>query len=103
MPGYLSRSKKGTTIKNKPIICLSQRLIIASCQAYQRYISPCLPPSCRFYPSCSEYTKESVKRFGVIKGLYLACRRLLKCHPLHRGGYDPVPEQQHIFSWDKSS
>lgn len=58
---------------------------------YQRLLSPFLPAACRFHPSCSEYSRESIMRFGVTKGAWLAIIRLLKCHPFHPGGYDPVP------------
>ncbi|GMO56354.1 MAG: membrane protein insertion efficiency factor YidD [Termitinemataceae bacterium] len=58
---------------------------------YQMAISPSIPRCCRFYPSCSAYMYEAVQRFGVFYGLYLGLRRLLRCHPLHSGGYDPVP------------
>ena len=62
-------------------------------RVYQKLISPLIPPACRFAPSCSEYTYQSVDRFGVPRGLYLALRRLLRCHPWHTGGEDPVPEK----------
>jgi uncharacterized protein len=58
---------------------------------YQVAISPLKPPTCRFYPTCSQYGLESVKRFGAIRGGYLAVIRILKCHPFHPGGVDPVP------------
>jgi uncharacterized protein len=58
---------------------------------YQKIISPAFPPSCRFVPTCSQYAKEAIIRHGFIKGSYLAARRLLRCHPFHVGGYDPVP------------
>ncbi|NLG25816.1 MAG: membrane protein insertion efficiency factor YidD [Clostridiales bacterium] len=58
---------------------------------YRRFISPLLPPSCRFYPTCSAYAMEAIAKYGALKGGYLAVRRLLKCHPFHPGGYDPVP------------
>jgi len=58
---------------------------------YQRWVSPCLPPSCRFFPSCSEYAAQAVTRHGLFRGSWLALRRLLRCHPFHSGGYDPVP------------
>ncbi|HRR57374.1 MAG TPA: membrane protein insertion efficiency factor YidD [Acidobacteriota bacterium] len=58
---------------------------------YQMVISPWLPPSCRFVPSCSEYAWEAINCHGVMKGSWLAVRRLLRCHPLRPGGFDPVP------------
>lgn len=61
---------------------------------YRKAISPFKPPSCRFYPTCSEYGLEAVKRFGAIKGGYLTIRRISKCHPFHAGGVDLVPEKK---------
>ncbi|MFX3618604.1 MAG: membrane protein insertion efficiency factor YidD [Sporolactobacillus sp.] len=60
---------------------------------YQKFISPLTPPSCRFYPTCSQYAVVAIGRFGAIRGGWLALRRLLKCHPFHPGGFDPVPEK----------
>lgn len=60
-------------------------------RGYQRFVSPALPPSCRFYPSCSTYALEAVAKYGLLKGSYLAARRLMRCHPFHPGGVDPVP------------
>jgi uncharacterized protein len=60
-------------------------------RGYQRLISPILPPSCRFHPSCSQYALEAVTRYGALKGSWLATRRLARCHPFHPGGFDPVP------------
>ncbi len=57
---------------------------------YKFAISPILPPACRFYPTCSEYTLEAVRRFGVARGLWKGVRRLARCHPFHAGGFDPV-------------
>lgn len=57
---------------------------------YQKYISPLKGPTCRFYPSCSQYTYEAIDRYGVFKGSLIAVKRILKCHPFHPGGYDPV-------------
>ena len=64
---------------------------VAMIRFYQRWISPYIPPSCRFFPSCSEYAAQAVTRYGVFRGGWLAVRRLLRCHPFHPGGYDPVP------------
>ena len=60
-------------------------------RGYRALISPLLPASCRFYPSCSAYAEEALRRHGAVKGSALAARRLLRCHPLHEGGIDPVP------------
>lgn len=58
---------------------------------YQKIISPALPPTCRFYPSCSEYAYRAIVKYGVLKGGWLALKRLCRCHPFNPGGYDPVP------------
>jgi putative membrane protein insertion efficiency factor len=60
-------------------------------RAYQLLISPALPASCRYVPTCSQYAIEALGKHGFFKGSYLAARRLLRCHPFHAGGYDPVP------------
>jgi len=60
---------------------------------YRKFISPFFPPSCRFYPSCSSYSEEALRRFGLKKGLLLSLKRLSRCHPFSAGGYDPVPEK----------
>jgi len=65
-------------------------IAIALIRGYQMLISPFLPASCRFYPSCSEYAVEAIKQFGFLKGTGKGIQRLLKCHPFHPGGYDPV-------------
>lgn len=69
------------------------RLVSIAIRGYQKFISPFLPPSCRFYPSCSQYALEAFARFGLLHGTRLTLLRLLKCQPLHSGGFDPVPEK----------
>ncbi|MBB3869629.1 membrane protein insertion efficiency factor YidD [Geobacillus sp. NFOSA3] len=71
-----------------------KKLLISFIRFYQIFISPLKPPTCRFYPTCSHYGLEAVKRFGAIKGGWLTIKRILKCHPFHPGGFDPVPEKQ---------
>jgi len=66
-------------------------LLIAPIRFYQRCISPLTPPSCRFTPTCSQYALEAIQKHGPIHGLYLAIRRILRCHPWGGSGYDPVP------------
>jgi putative membrane protein insertion efficiency factor len=68
-----------------------RRLLATLIRGYQRFLSPALPPSCRFHPSCSQYALEAVTRHGALKGGWLAARRLARCHPFHPGGFDPVP------------
>lgn len=58
--------------------------------SYKMAISPLLPPACRFTPTCSQYMIDAIERYGIFKGVYLGVRRLLRCHPFHPGGYDPV-------------
>ena len=68
-------------------------LLIGIIKFYQKAISPYRPPSCRFLPTCSQYGLEAIQRFGAIKGGYLTIKRISKCHPLHPGGIDLVPEK----------
>ena len=68
-----------------------KRALILLVRAYKRFISPCLPPACRFVPTCSEYALEALEKYGALKGGWLAIRRILRCNPFHPGGYDPVP------------
>jgi uncharacterized protein len=67
------------------------RVLVLLVRGYQVLISPLLPPSCRFYPSCSAYALEAVQVHGALRGSWLAVRRLSRCHPFHAGGLDPVP------------
>ncbi|TVQ07663.1 MAG: membrane protein insertion efficiency factor YidD [Leptolyngbya sp. DLM2.Bin27] len=69
-----------------------KRLLLWLIHGYRRLISPLLPPTCRFNPTCSQYALTAIERFGPVKGSWLAARRVTRCHPFHPGGYDPVPE-----------
>jgi putative membrane protein insertion efficiency factor len=70
---------------------VAARILIVPVIGYRRFISPLLPPVCRFAPSCSEYALEALRVHGAVRGLWLAVRRLARCHPFNPGGYDPVP------------
>jgi len=70
-----------------------RQIIIGALRLYKRGISPLLPSACRFHPTCSEYMMEAVARYGVLTGIGLGLRRLLRCHPFHAGGIDPVPQR----------
>lgn len=78
-----------TTVRERP--GLAARVLLAPVRGYRKWISPVLPPSCRFYPSCSAYAVEAITTHGALRGLWLAVRRLLRCGPWHPGGLDPVP------------
>ena len=82
--GRLGRRSRGTGIVTA--------MLIAPIRLYQLTLSPMLGNVCRFTPSCSRYAVEALERFGPVKGLYLATRRILRCNPWHEGGVDPVPE-----------
>lgn len=70
-------------------------VLILLIRGYRYFVSPLLGRHCRFEPSCSAYALEAIQRFGALRGTWLALWRLLRCHPLHPGGYDPVPELKH--------
>lgn len=67
------------------------RILCLPVKFYRKFISPLKPACCRFYPSCSKYALEALEKYGPAKGLYLSTKRILKCNPLFKGGYDPVP------------
>ncbi|EIA19550.1 membrane protein insertion efficiency factor YidD [Listeria fleischmannii] len=71
-----------------------KRFLLGGIRFYRKVISPLTPASCRFYPTCSEYGMEAIETHGAIKGSYLAIRRILKCHPFHKGGVDLVPPKK---------
>lgn len=66
-------------------------LLLVLIKLYQRLVAPGLPAACRFYPSCSHYAETAIERYGAARGSWLAARRVLRCHPFHPGGIDPVP------------
>ncbi|TCS80821.1 membrane protein insertion efficiency factor YidD [Tepidibacillus fermentans] len=69
-----------------------KRFFLSLIRFYQKFISPIKPATCRFYPTCSHYALEAIELHGPIKGGWLSAKRIAKCHPLHPGGYDPVPK-----------
>jgi putative membrane protein insertion efficiency factor len=68
-----------------------ERVLLALLRGYKGWISPLLGPRCRFHPTCSVYAMHAIERFGAMRGSWLAARRVLRCHPFHPGGHDPVP------------
>lgn len=70
---------------------MAARLGITLVRFYQRAISPMLPPSCRYQPTCSQYTLVAIQSYGLVRGSWMGARRIARCHPFHAGGYDPVP------------
>ncbi|PCI60501.1 MAG: membrane protein insertion efficiency factor YidD [Gammaproteobacteria bacterium] len=72
----------------------SKKIAIVFIKGYQKWLSPLLGNNCRFHPTCSQYAIEAINRFGIVKGCWLASKRILKCHPLHAGGEDPVPQSK---------
>lgn len=72
------------------VICFIRKVVCFSIRIYQYVLSPFMQPCCRFHPSCSQYALDAVTAYGVLKGLILTVRRLLRCHPFTKGGFDPV-------------
>jgi uncharacterized protein len=100
-PGVMTHDSRLAT-ESRPLFPLPRNLwgwlqvpltwpMIGLIRLYQLLISPALPPSCRFAPSCSRYTLEAIQRYGALKGGWLGARRLVRCHPWNPGGFDPVP------------
>ena len=69
----------------------TRKALMGAVRFYQQAISPYLPPSCRYVPTCSTYAIQAIEKYGAAKGSYLAAKRILRCNPFHKGGYDPVP------------
>ena len=67
-----------------------KKIFIYLIEKYQKYISPMLGKNCKYYPSCSEYTKQAIEKYGVLKGIFFGIKRILKCNPFSKGGYDPL-------------
>ena len=87
------RLENPMSVKAAPVVrqTLPLRTAVGAIRLYQRFLSPVLPPACRFYPSCSEYTKTAIERHGLTRGVWLGTKRICKCHPMHPGGIDYVP------------
>lgn len=68
-----------------------KKLLVSLIRGYKKYVSPLLPPSCIFEPTCSQYALEAIQRYGSLRGTWLSFRRILRCNPFNKGGYDPVP------------
>lgn len=82
-----------------------RRVAIAPIRIYQQVISPLLPDACIYYPTCSQYAIQAIEKYGVLRGCWLAVRRIARCNPLHVGGYDPVPlagtrYRRKTYMWD---
>jgi len=88
LPPHLRQPRSNASTHQRFVI---GRTLILLLRGYKRWVSPLLGPRCRFHPTCSEYAMQAIARFGALKGGYLATRRVLRCHPLHPGGHDPVP------------
>lgn len=67
-----------------------QSVMIAALKMYKRFISPLLPSACRYYPTCSVYTMDAIEKYGPLRGVWMGTKRIARCHPFHKGGYDPV-------------
>lgn len=90
--GFLSHKQKHRSVFISFIVAIPRRIALLCIKVYRHAISPLLPPSCRYVPTCSEYARIAFERFGFWRGLLLSAKRIGRCHPFARGGYDPVPK-----------
>jgi hypothetical protein len=86
----VERSGGGVAPRSREAVSPLQRVVIGPLVFYQRFVSPALPSACRFHPTCSEYMREAVERYGAARGVWMGLRRVARCHPFHSGGFDPV-------------
>jgi putative membrane protein insertion efficiency factor len=70
---------------------MAKRLLLSMIQIYRKGVSPYTPPCCRYIPTCSQYAIQAIEKYGAARGSWMAIKRVVRCNPLHRGGYDPVP------------
>lgn len=89
--GKEQREGMGAPVTRSRLSRVAARFLISFLWLYRKLVSPWKPRTCRFFPTCSQYAGEAIAKYGPGKGLYLTVRRLLRCHPWHPGGYDPVP------------
>ena len=85
-----SASGQSSVPAERRVSIRAKELILVILRFYKRWISPLLPSACRFQPTCSEYAMEAIQRYGVLRGTWLGVLRILRCHPFHKGGFDPV-------------
>lgn len=86
----VERSGGGVAPRSGEAVSPLQWIVIGSLGIYRRFVSPALPSACRFHPTCSEYMREAVERYGAVRGVWMGLRRVARCHPFHSGGFDPV-------------
>jgi len=86
----VERSGGGVAPRSREAVSPLQWIVVGPLRFYKRFVSPALPSACRFHPTCSEYMREAVERYGAIRGVWMGLRRVARCHPFHSGGFDPV-------------
>ena len=94
MPRRPTNSRARSTSSRRRAERAAAALLLAGIAAYRALLRPVLPPSCRFAPSCSEYARQAVEGHGAVRGVWLAVRRVARCHPWNAGGFDPVPARK---------